>query len=110
MTNLQEFPIEGKYGRYGGKYIPETLIPAITELEDAYVKIRNNPKFKRELNYYLQNYAGRPTPLYFATNLTNYVGGAKIYLKREDLLHGGAHKTNNCLGQCLLAKKMGKKE
>jgi tryptophan synthase beta chain len=109
MTNLQEFPIEGKYGRYGGKYIPETLIPAITELEDAYVKIRNNPKFKRELNYYLQNYAGRPTPLYFATNLTNYVGGAKIYLKREDLLHGGAHKTNNCLGQCLLAKKMGKK-
>lgn len=109
MTNLQEFPIAGKYGRYGGKYIPETLIPAITELEDAYVKIRNNPKFKRELNYYLQNYAGRPTPLYFATNLTNYAGGAKIYLKREDLLHGGAHKTNNCLGQCLLAKKMGKK-
>jgi tryptophan synthase beta chain len=109
MTNLQEFPIAGKYGRYGGKYIPETLIPAINELEDAYVKIRNNPKFKRELNYYLQNYAGRPTPLYFATNLTDYVGGAKIYLKREDLLHGGAHKTNNCLGQCLLAKKMGKK-
>jgi tryptophan synthase beta chain len=109
MTNLQEFPIAGKYGRYGGKYIPETLIPAINELEDAYVKIRNNPKFKRELNYYLQNYAGRPTPLYFAKNLTDYVGGAKIYLKREDLLHGGAHKTNNCLGQCLLAKKMGKK-
>ena len=109
MTNLQEFPIAGKYGRYGGKYIPETLIPAINELEDAYVKIRNNPKFRRELNYYLQNYAGRPTPLYFATNLTDYVGGAKIYLKREDLLHGGAHKTNNCLGQCLLAKKMGKK-
>ena len=109
MTNLQEFPIAGKYGRYGGKYIPETLIPAINELEDAYVKIRNNPKFKRELNYYLQNYAGRPTPLYFATNLTDYVGGAKIYLKREDLLHGGAHKINNCLGQCLLAKKMGKK-
>lgn len=109
MTNLQEFPIAGKYGRYGGKYIPETLIPAINELEDAYIKIRNNPKFKRELNYYLQNYAGRPTPLYFAKNLTDYVGGAKIYLKREDLLHGGAHKTNNCLGQCLLAKKMGKR-
>ena len=109
MTNLQEFPIAGKYGRYGGIYIPETLIPAINELEDAYIKIRNNPKFKRELNYYLQNYAGRPTPLYFATNLTDYVGGAKIYLKREDLLHGGAHKINNCLGQCLLAKKMGKK-
>jgi tryptophan synthase beta chain len=109
MTNLQEFPIAGKYGRYGGKYIPETLIPAINELEDAYVKIRNNPKFRGELNYYLQNYAGRPTPLYFAANLTDYVAGAKIYLKREDLLHGGAHKTNNCLGQCLLAKKMGKK-
>ncbi len=109
MTNLQEFPIAGKYGRYGGKYVPETLIPAINELEDAYAKIRNNPKFRRELNHYLQNYAGRPTPLYFATNLTHYVGGAKIYLKREDLLHGGAHKTNNCLGQCLLAKKMGKK-
>jgi tryptophan synthase beta chain len=109
MTNLQEFPIAGKYGRYGGKYIPETLIPAINELEDAYTKIGNNPKFKRELNYYLQNYAGRPTPLYLAKNLTDYVGGAKIYLKREDLLHGGAHKTNNCLGQCLLAKKMGKK-
>jgi tryptophan synthase beta chain len=109
MTNLQEFPIAGKYGKYGGKYIPETLMPAINELEDAYEKIRNNPNFKKELNYYLQNYAGRPTPLYFAKNLTDYVGGAKIFLKREDLLHGGAHKTNNCLGQCLLAKKMGKK-
>jgi tryptophan synthase beta chain len=109
MTNLQEFPIAGKYGKYGGKYIPETLMPAINELENAYEKIRNNPNFKKELNYYLQNYAGRPTPLYFAKNLTDYVGGAKIFLKREDLLHGGAHKTNNCLGQCLLAKKMGKK-
>jgi tryptophan synthase beta chain len=109
MTKLQEFPIDGKYGKYGGKYIPETLVPAINELEDAYEKIKNNPNFKKELNYYLQNYAGRPTPLFFAKNLTDYVGGAKIFLKREDLLHGGAHKTNNCLGQCLLAKKMGKK-
>jgi tryptophan synthase beta chain len=109
MTKLQEFPIAGKYGKYGGKYIPETLMPAINELEDAYEKIRNNLNFKKELNDYLQNYAGRPTPIYFAKNLTDYVGGAKLILKREDLLHGGAHKINNCLGQCLLAKKMGKK-
>ncbi len=109
MTKLQDFPIGGKYGKYGGKYIPETLVPAISELEKAYEKIRNDSNFKKELHHYLQNYAGRPTPLYFAKNLTDYVGGAKIFLKREDLLHGGAHKTNNCLGQCLLAKRMGKK-
>jgi tryptophan synthase beta chain len=109
MTKLREFPIDGKYGKYGGKYIPETLVPAINELEDAYEKIRSDSNFKKEFDYYLQNYAGRPTPLFFAKNLTDYVGGAKIFLKREDLLHGGAHKTNNCLGQCLLAKKMGKK-
>ncbi len=109
MTKLQDFPIAGKYGKYGGKYIPETLVPAISELEKAYEKIRNDSNFKKELHHYLQNYAGRPTPLYFAKNLTDYVGGAKIFLKREDLLHGGAHKTNNCLGQCLLAKRMGKK-
>ena len=109
MTKLREFPIAGKYGKYGGKYIPETLVPAINELDDAYEKIRNDSKFNKELDYYLQNYAGRPTPLFFAKNLTDYVGGARIFLNREDLLHGGAHKTNNCLGQCLLAKKMGKK-
>jgi tryptophan synthase beta chain len=109
MTKLQDFPIAGKYGKYGGKYIPETLVPAISELEKAYEKIRNDSNFKEELHHYLQNYAGRPTPLYFAKNLTDYVGGAKIFLKREDLLHGGAHKINNCLGQCLLAKRMGKK-
>jgi tryptophan synthase beta chain len=109
MTKLQDFPIAGKYGKYGGKYIPETLVPAISELEKAYEKIKNDSNFKKELHHYLQNYAGRPTPLYFAKNLTDYVGGAKIFLKREDLLHGGAHKTNNCLGQCLLAKRMGKK-
>ena len=109
MTKLQDFPIGGKYGKYGGRYIPETLVPAISELEKAYEKIRNDSNFKKELHHYLQNYAGRPTPLYFAKNLTDYVGGAKIFLKREDLLHGGAHKTNNCLGQCLLAKRMGKK-
>ncbi|HYZ51134.1 MAG TPA: tryptophan synthase subunit beta [Nitrososphaeraceae archaeon] len=102
-------PVNGRFGKYGGKYIPETLVPAIEELELAYGKHKLDAKFQKELSYYLTNYAGRPTPLYFAKNLTNYIGGAKIYLKREDLLHGGAHKTNNALGQALLAKRMGKK-
>lgn len=106
--DLGKFPVKGKYGNYGGKFIPETLIPAIEELEKAYTKYKKDPRFKRDLSYYLSNYAGRPTPLYFAKNLTSYVGGAKIFLKREDLLHGGAHKINNCIGQCLLAKMMGK--
>lgn len=103
------FPFNGKFGNFGGKYIPETLVPAIEELEESYKKFRNDSNFKKELKDYLENYAGRPTPIYLAKNLTEYVGGARIYLKREDLLHGGAHKTNNTLGQCLLAKKMGKK-
>ena len=106
---LGDFPVAGKFGKYGGKYIPETLAPAIEELEAAYEKYRVDTDFHSELAYYLQEYAGRPTPLYFARNLTEHAGGAKIYLKREDLLHGGAHKTNNTLGQALLAKKMGKK-
>ena len=106
---LGSYPIDGKFGKYGGKYIPETLAPAIEELESAYEKYKNDPDFLNELSYYLTEYAGRPTPLYFAKNLTKHLGGAKIYLKREDLLHGGAHKTNNTLGQALLAKKMGKK-
>jgi tryptophan synthase beta chain len=106
---LGRYPIDGKFGKYGGKYIPETLAPAIEELESAYEKYKNDPDFQNELSYYLTEYAGRPTPLYFAKNLTRHLGGAKIYLKREDLLHGGAHKINNTLGQALLAKKMGKK-
>jgi tryptophan synthase beta chain len=106
---LGSYPVGGKFGKYGGKYIPETLAPAIDELESAYEKYKNDPHFQNELSYYLTEYAGRPTPLYFAKNLTKQLGGAKIYLKREDLLHGGAHKTNNTLGQALLAKKMGKK-
>jgi tryptophan synthase beta chain len=106
---LGNYPVRGKFGRYGGKYIPETLAPAIEELEAAYERYKNDPDFQKELSYYLTEYAGRPTPLYFAKNLTEQVGGANIYLKREDLLHGGAHKTNNTLGQALLAKKMGKK-
>jgi tryptophan synthase beta chain len=106
---LGSYLVQGKFGKYGGKYIPETLAPAVAELEEAYEKYRNDPEFQKELHYYLTTYAGRPTPLYFAKNLTEHAGGAKIYLKREDLLHGGAHKTNNTLGQALLAKKMGKK-
>ena len=106
---LGSYPISGKFGKYGGKYIPETLAPAIEELESAYEKYKNEPDFRNELSYYLTEYAGRPTPLYLAKNLTKHVDGAKIYLKREDLLHGGAHKTNNTLGQALLARKMGKK-
>jgi tryptophan synthase beta chain len=106
---LRSYPIRGKFGKYGGKYIPETLAPAVEELESAYEKYKRDPDFQNELSYYLTQYAGRPTPLYFAKNLTRKLGGAKIYLKREDLLHGGAHKINNTIGQALLAKKMGKK-
>ena len=102
-------PKDGRFGEFGGKYIPETLAPAIEELEKNYLKIRNDKNFKKELGRLLIDYAGRPTPIYFARNLTKTVGGAKIYLKREDLLHGGAHKINNTLGQALLAKRMGKK-
>ena len=104
-----KFPKDGKFGQFGGKYIPETLVPAVQELEEAYLKFKDDKNFTKELDYYLREYAGRPTPLYFAKNLTEKVGGAKIYLKREDLLHGGAHKINNTLGQALLAKKMKKK-
>ena len=102
-------PKDGRFGDFGGKYIPETLSPAIEELEKSYLKIRNDSTFRKELNKFLVEYAGRPTPLYLAKNLTKKIGGAKIYLKREDLLHGGAHKINNTLGQALLAKRMGKK-
>ena len=101
-------PIHGKYGKYGGRFIPETLMATIEELEESYTQIKEDPDFKRKLEYYLSEYAGRPSPLYYAENLTVKVGGPKIYLKREDLLHGGAHKINNTLGQALLAKRMGK--
>lgn len=103
-----KFPKDGRFGDFGGKYIPETLVPAIEELEQNYLKYKNDSDFKKELNYYLTEYAGRPTPLYYAKNLSEKIGGAKIYLKREDLLHGGAHKINNTLGQALLAKRMKK--
>lgn len=98
----------GKFGRYGGQFSPETLMPALNELEKAYEKYRKDPKFKKELDYLLKEFAGRPTPLYYAGNLSRELG-VKVYLKREDLVHGGAHKLNNTLGQVLLAKRMGKK-
>ncbi len=109
MKKLSQYPIDGKYGKYGGRFVPEVLMEAVTELEEAYLQARKDPDFQKELDYYLKEYVGRPTPLYYAENLTLKIGGAKIYLKREDLAHGGAHKINNTLGQALLAKRMDKK-
>jgi tryptophan synthase beta subunit len=98
----------GRFGIHGGQYIPETLMPAVTELEEAYDHYKDDPDFNRELTSLLNNYANRPSLLYYAANMTDDLGGAKIYLKREDLNHTGAHKINNVLGQALLAKRMGK--
>ncbi len=100
--------MKGRYGKYGGQYIPETLMNAVIEVEDAYDKYKNDPHFNEELNYLLKEYAGRPSLLYYAKKMSEDLGGAKIYLKREDLNHTGSHKINNVLGQVLLAKKMGK--
>jgi tryptophan synthase beta chain len=102
------YPLDGKYGKYGGRFVPEILMAAIKELEDAYERAKKDSAFQRELDYYLSEFVGRPTPLYYAENLSRKLGGAKIYLKREDLAHGGAHKINNTLGQALLARRMGK--
>jgi len=99
----------GYFEEFGGKFIPEVLLPAVDELEDAYAAVKNDDAFQSELLRYLQDYSGRPTPLTFCPRLTEKYGGAKVYLKREDLNHTGAHKINNCLGQILLAKRMGKK-
>lgn len=99
---------KGYFGDYGGCFVPETLMHPLKELEKEYLKAQNDPEFQKELDYYLKEFCGRPTPLYFAERLTKELGGAKIYLKREDLLHTGAHKINNCIGQALLAKRMGK--
>jgi tryptophan synthase beta chain len=105
---VSNYPVDGKYGKYGGRFVPEVLMAAIKELEEAYEQARKDPNFQKELDYYLSEFVGRPTPLYYAENLTRKLGGAKIYLKREDLAHGGAHKINNTIGQALLAKRMGK--
>ena len=110
-TQLEMPPVAtvpGRFGAYGGRYVPETLMAALQELESAYAEAQNDPAFASELAYLLHHYAGRPTPLYLAAGLSEFLGGAKIYLKREDLLHTGAHKINNCLGQGLLARRMGK--
>ena len=101
---------KGRFGNYGGQYIPETLMNAVQELEEAYEKYSRDPEFNRELDDLLKNYAGRPSLLYYAEKMTKDLGGAKIYLKREDLNHTGSHKINNVLGQVLLAKKMGRRE
>lgn len=98
----------GRFGPFGGRYVPETLVEALAELEESYQRLKEDPTFQRELNTLLRDYAGRPTPLYYAERLTEKLGGAKIYLKREDLAFTGAHKINNALGQALLAKRMGK--
>src|SRR5512136_657334 len=99
----------GHFGPYGGRYVPETLMHPLQELETEYLRAQQDPEFQREFTYYLKQYAGRPTPLYFAERLTRELGGAKVYLKREDLAHTGAHKINNTLGQVLLAVRMGKR-
>ncbi|WP_161882091.1 tryptophan synthase subunit beta [Deinococcus alpinitundrae] len=110
--NLPTYPLpdeRGRYGIFGGRYVPETLIPALDELRDAYAEAKTDPGFLGDFERLLRDYVGRPSLLYFAENLTKHAGGAKIYLKREDLNHTGAHKINNCLGQALLAVRMGKK-
>ena len=98
----------GHFGKFGGRYVSETLIPALTELENAYEEAKRDPDFQKEIDYYLKQYVGRPTPLYFAERMTNELGGARIYLKREDICHTGAHKINNTIGQALLADRMKK--
>ena len=113
MTNKNSFkqlPNEkGYFGEFGGRYVSETLMPLILEVEKEYDKIKNDNNFKKELKHYLETYVGRPSPLFFAERITNDLGGPKIYFKRDELNHTGAHKINNCMGQILLAKKMGKK-
>ena len=99
---------KGRFGPYGGRFVPETLMHPLQQLEEEYFRAQKDPEFQRELDYYLREFCGRPTPLYFAERLTRELGGAKVYLKREDLLHTGAHKINNAIGQILLARRMGK--
>src|SRR3954453_15113600 len=110
MIDLQTLPDQhGHFGPYGGMFVPETLMTALNDLTAEYLKAKADPAFQAELAALLKDFAGRPTPLYYAHRLTHELGGARIYLKREDLLHTGAHKINNALGQILLAQRMGKK-
>ena len=108
-THYSKPDTNGKFGEFGGAFVSETLMPAVLELQEAYKKIQNDPEFLKEFDYYLKYFVGRPSPLYLAKRLTEKFGGAKIYLKRDELNHTGSHKINNCIGQILLAKKMGKK-
>src|SRR3974390_4359 len=108
LSSTQWPDARGRFGEFGGRYVPETLMHPVEELERAYGEARQDASFQRELDDLLKNFAGRPTPLFHARHLSAHLGGAQIYLKREDLLHTGAHKINNCLGQGLLAKRMGK--
>ena len=109
VTTQTNLPDErGRFGDFGGKFVPETVMAALTELEDSYHVVQDDAGFAEQLNRLMTNYAGRPTALYYAENLSRHCGGARIYLKREDLAHTGAHKINNALGQCLLAQRMGK--
>lgn len=108
-TKLNELPQDGHFGEFGGQFVPEILVPALQELDRAYQAISHRPDFQSELKSLRADYGGRPTPLYYAKRLSEYAGGARLFLKREDLLHGGAHTLNNALGQALLAKTMGKR-
>ena len=109
-NSYTQWPNEkGYFGDFGGRYVSETLMPLIEEVEQEYNSVRNDGKFQKEFDYYLKNYVGRPSPLFFAKRITEDLGGAKIYFKRDELNHTGAHKINNCMGQILLAKRMGKK-
>lgn len=109
INDKDKYKLQSRFGQYGGQYVPETLMNALIELEEEYIKAINDEKFKKDYLYYLKEYSGRPTSLYYAENLTKKLGGGKIYLKREDLNHTGAHKINNVVGQVLLARRMGKK-
>ncbi|GMA60872.1 hypothetical protein GCM10025859_13120 [Alicyclobacillus fastidiosus] len=110
MTESYSYPdSNGRFGGFGGRYVPETLMSALIQLEKDYLRLRADADFQRELKYFLEQYSGRPTPLYYAERLSEALGGPKIYLKREDLNHTGAHKINNTIGQALLAVHTGKK-
>src|SRR4029450_2122700 len=108
MITSNEPDAHGHWGKFGGRYVPETLVAPLEELTTEFLRARGDPNFWRELNLLLRDYAGRPTPLFHTRRLTTHAGGAQIYLKREDLLHTGAHKINNAVGQALLARRMGK--
>ncbi len=108
--NFKKFPDKnGRFGKYGGRFVAETLMPLLLDVEKQYAKAKKSKEFKKSLDYYFKNYIGRPSPLYYAKRISQKVGDVKIYFKRDELNHTGAHKINNCVGQILLAKKNGKK-